>query len=336
MKTTTRVSLLSIALTLCAFCLAPRSARAAQAGDFPPGQFNDGRRYSLKDFEGKVLVLFFYEADCPSCRGSIPERNKVVEQFKSKPVKFIAVGPGDTLTDVRSYVRSTQLKMPVFADTLGVMQHRYGTRISLRNIWQFRIIGPDGRIVGHSMKPEAIEKAVADVKWKYKDGGYDPKLNNIIELLEWNQYAPALAQLKPLTKAGNKALAASATKLWEAVKAEGRKWLEDADKAKTAEEDPVKAFDLYSKVAAAFAGDELAKKAEAALTPLRTDKTVVAELAARKMYDQLTPVMASGNAKKKPQIAGFCHNIATKYANTPTGKKAAALAEELQAAPAAG
>ena len=335
MTAKTHLSLLSGLVALAALGLPPRSAGAAGAADFPPGPFNDGGRYSLKDFEGKVLVLFFYEQDCPSCREKIPQRNQVVEQFKGKPVKFIAIGPGDTLTDVKSYVRSTQLKMPVFADTLGVMQHRYGQQISLRNIYQFRVIGPDGNIVAHSMDPAAIEKALAKVKWKYKDGGYDPKLNNIIELLEWNQYAPALAQLKPLTKSGNKTVAESATKLWEAVKAEGQQWIQEAEKAKTAEENPVKAFDLYSKVANAFAGDDLAKTADAALKPLRADKTVIAELAARKMYDQLNGVMANANPKKKQEIAGFCHKIATQYPQTPTGKKAAALAEQLQSAPAA-
>jgi hypothetical protein len=95
----------------------------------------------------------------------------------------------------------------------------------------------------------------------------------------------------------------------------------------------VKAFDLYSKASAAFTGDDLGKKADAALKPLRSDKTVVAELAARKMYDQLANVMAAANPKKKMELAGFCHSLATKYPNTPTGKKAAALADELQAAP---
>jgi peroxiredoxin len=334
MRNTPRASVLS-ALALAALCLAPGYAPAAEAGDFPPGPFTDGGRYSLADFEGKVLVLFFYEKDCPSCRGLIPERNKVVEQFRGKPVKFIAIGPGDTLTDVKSYVRSTQLKMPVFADTLGLMQHRYGTQISLNNIYQFRIIGPDGKIVGHSMDPAAIEKAVAKVKWKYNDGGYDPKLNNIIDLLEWNQHPQAVTQLKPLTKGPNKAVAESATKLLEAVKAEVQGWLDEAEKAQSAE-DPVKAFDLYSKVAAAFPGDDLGKKADAPLKALRTDKTVVAELAARKAYDQLNNVMANANAKKKREIAGLCHNIATKHPNTPTGKKAAALAEQLQAVASAG
>jgi peroxiredoxin len=334
MTVKSHLPLFSIVLALAALALPPRCVRAAEAADFPPGPFNDGGHYSLKDFEGKVVVLFFYEQDCPKCRGLIPERNKVVEQFKGKPVKFIAIGPGDTLSDVKSYVRSTQLKMPVFADTMGVMQHRYGQQISLRNIYQFRVIGPDGNIVANSMKPADIEKALEKVKWKYKDGGYDPKLNNIIELLEWNQYAPAVAQLKPLMKGPNQTVAASATKLYEAVKAEGQQWMQEAEKAKNAE-DPVKAYDLYSKVSAAFAGDDLAKAADAALKPLRTDKTVLAELSARKMYDQLNSVMANANPKKKQEVAGLCHKIATQYPQTPTGKKAAALADQVQSAPAA-
>src|SRR5688500_5699843 len=64
------------------------------APDFPPGVFNDGQRYSLSDFEGKVVVLFFYEKDCPSCRKKIPERNAIVQQYQGKPVRFFAVAAG--------------------------------------------------------------------------------------------------------------------------------------------------------------------------------------------------------------------------------------------------
>src|SRR3954463_13531883 len=86
-------------------------SRATSAPDFPPGSFNDGGHYKLSDFEGKVVVLFFYEQDCPTCRGLIPKRNEVVDQFKKKPVKFLAVAPGDTLIDTIGYQKSTHLKM---------------------------------------------------------------------------------------------------------------------------------------------------------------------------------------------------------------------------------
>jgi thiol-disulfide isomerase/thioredoxin len=318
---------------LCGLFSAGTSASAAsEAADFPPGAFSDGGKYKLADFEGKVLVLFFYEQGCPTCRGLIPERNKVVDQFKDQPVKFIAVAPGDTLVDAIGYTRSTHLKMPAFSDLFGVMQTRYGFSISLRNIYQFRIIGPKGNIVGMSMEPAAIEKALSDVKWKYKDGGYDKSLNTVIDMLEWNQYEPAVRQLKISTKAGNKTVAESATKLMDAVKAEGKGWLDEA--AKASETDPIKAYDLYKKVSAVFAGDEMAKTADAALKTLAKDKTVVAELAARTMYDQLGTAAARAQMTQKPVFIKQAQAIATKYPDTATGKKAKAFAEDLEKATA--
>src|SRR5688500_486596 len=107
-------------------CLAPGADAAGKVGesaaDFPPGAFSDGGKYSISDFEGKALVLFFYEQDCPKCRGLIPERNKVVEQFKDKPVKFIAVGASAPPAEVASYARGTRLAMPAFADSIGLME----------------------------------------------------------------------------------------------------------------------------------------------------------------------------------------------------------------------
>jgi peroxiredoxin len=314
-------------------CLSPRASAAGQFGeqapDFPPGVFSDGGHYKLADFEGKVLVLFFYEQDCPTCRGLIPERNKVVEQFKDKPVKFIAVGAGDSVPDVMSYVKGTRLVMPSFADNMGVMEHRYGEHLSLQNIYQFRVIGPDGKIVGYRMEPAEIEKAVAGVKWKYKDAGYDPKLSNVLELLEWNQFDRAIPMLKPLTK-GKQPFNQSAAKLYDALKTEAKGWLDEADRAAKAE-DPVKAYDLYAKVSACFAGDDLAKPADAALKALRKTKSVGDELGARALYDQVGVAMSKVAHNRRDDVIGFCQGIARKYPNTPTAKKAADLAKDLEA-----
>jgi hypothetical protein len=31
------------------------------AADFPPGSFTDGHSYSLEDYRGKIVVVFFFE-----------------------------------------------------------------------------------------------------------------------------------------------------------------------------------------------------------------------------------------------------------------------------------
>jgi peroxiredoxin len=313
---------------------AERVQRGAAAPDFPPGSFSDGGHYKMADFEGKVVVLFFYEKDCPTCRGKIPARNKVVDQFKDKPVKFVAVAPGDTFAEAIAYTRETRLKMPSFSDVFGVMQTRYGFQISLHNIYQFVVVGPKGNVVANNidMNPGDIVKALAGVTWKYRDAGYHATLAPIVDLLEWNQYELALARLKPLTKSGNKELAASATKLWDAVKADGKTWLDEA--AKSADADPIKAYDGYKKVSTAFAGDDLGKQADAALKPLAKAKPVADELAARGMFDQMTAALQRAQLAQKPAFVKQAGAIAAKFPETATGKRAKALGEELAAATA--
>src|SRR5207248_1464113 len=119
-----RLALL-VAIAACLTLTLSRSAGAAgvsgTAPDFPPGLFSDGGRYKVGDFKDKVLVLFFYESQCPRCRGTIPDRNKVVEAYRGKPVKFLAISPHNTLAETRQYISGTHLAMPAFADPLGVM-----------------------------------------------------------------------------------------------------------------------------------------------------------------------------------------------------------------------
>src|ERR1043165_5409032 len=75
-----------------------------QAAEFPPGIFSDNNHYTLEDLKGKAVVLFFYENSCPRCRGMVPERNKMVASYKDRPVKFIGIGPHDSLAEVRAYI----------------------------------------------------------------------------------------------------------------------------------------------------------------------------------------------------------------------------------------
>lgn len=161
--------------------LAALSAEGGQFGDtapeFPEGQFSDGKQYHVKDYRGQLLVLFFYEQKCPTCKASIKDRNKVVKQFQGKPVQFIAVGAGDSLSEVQAYVNETHLAMPVFADEHSKMEKAYGFRISLNNIYKFRVIGPQGQIVAYDMKPETIEECLANLSSNQETVETDPVQN---------------------------------------------------------------------------------------------------------------------------------------------------------------
>ena len=345
MKRPRFLALLGLVCVLPAAALAARHKAAAGSGktggdfgevapDFPPGVFSDGGHYDLADYRGKLLVVFFFESECPTCKGMVPKWNKLTAEYKDRPVRFLAIGPHNTLAGVKQYVQETRLAMPVFADNLNVMETLYGQTISLENVRQWRLIGPDGKVVGYEPTEAAIDKALAGVHWKYKDGGYDPKLNGIVDALEWNQYGPAVKGLHAARKASPRSLAASAEKLYGAVHAEGEGWKSKADEL--AATDPVAAFDLYAKVANVFAGDDLAKAVADPMKALRSNKAVVDEMAARQQYAQLYSAVPRARFQQREQVAKFCEQIADKYPGSPTATKAQALSVAIATAPSAG
>lgn len=319
------IAFASVVLVACT--LASAQQERDKPADFPPGLFNDGGRYTLADCEGKAVVLFFYEQNCPSCRNLIPQRSALVQQFKDKPVRFFAVAAGDTLQEAAKYVGSTGLAMPTFADSLSIMERRYGMQISLQNIYQFRFYDGSGRLVSHQWNAESVEKALSGAKWKYKDEHNDPRLAAVVDLLEWNQHALAIPRLRPLLKAPNKQLAENAGKLMEALKAEATQWKEKADAA--VDGDPVTAFDLYTKVQACFAQEDLGKQSAEALKKLKSNKAVVDELAARRLFDQLCAGASRAKADQRAAVADFANGIVKKYPETPTGKRVAEFVKEI-------
>jgi thiol-disulfide isomerase/thioredoxin len=298
-----------------------------EAPDFPPGLFNDGSEYRLADLKGKVIVLWMYESTCPRCRGMIPEQNKIVQALKDRPVKFIAIGASDTAMDVANYGRQTGLAMPIFVDSLGLMEKRYGQKISLNNILQVRVIGVDGKVAGLRMDANEITKAAEKATWKYKGDDYDARLNPALDCFEWGQYSKGAKLLAPLRKNKVKAVADSADKLFNALKEEGKEWKEDADKL--AEDEPVQAHDLYTRIAVVFAGDELGKAVDEPLKKLQSKKAVKDEIAARKAYALALSNMSRMTPAQKRQAAALFQSIAKKFADTPTGDKAAEVAKEL-------
>jgi hypothetical protein len=184
----------------------------------------------------------------------------LVKAYQHKPVKFLAVLANATLTEASAYQIKNRLMMPIYPDSLGLMQKRYGFKISLSNIWQFRVVGPDGKVI--------------------------------------------------------------------VLKEDGDKWKSEADAA--AMDDPVKAYDLFSRVAAVFAGTALGNSAQVPLKKLSVNKKVSSELAARKAFNALKASLTRLTPARKQLAVKHCRDITRKYPNTPTGDQAAELLKELE------
>ena len=234
--------------------------------------------------------------------------------------------------EAAAYARTVNLQSPLFVDTFQAMSAQYGEGdAEAHYVWTYKIIGPDGKVVRSSsaLRIDDVENAISDIKWKYKDDGYDPRLNPAIELLEWNQWEAGMNKLRPLLKTYPKATAESARKLYDEVKKEGEQWKSDAEAV--VESNPVTAYDLYARISNCFAGDELAKGVEQPLKQLKANKAVKDELTARGMWDQLSVAVGRASISDRLRLAGAAEGIAARCPNTPTGERAVLFAKHLRA-----
>lgn len=307
--------------------LAAWDTQAKQAAEFPPGTFSDGKNYSLEELRGRVVVLFFYEQNCPRCAGLIPERNDIVEQYVGQPVTFIAIAAGDTADEARAYLKRTGLDMPIFADKLSLMEKLYGTKISLNNIYQFRVIDPAGNIVGYSMDPQSIDKALAGVKLAYEAQDYHAELADIVTALNMDMHSAAMRELGRYLNSKDEAVKASAEALSAAVVEQAKGWVQQADVL--VETDPLQAGRLYSQASDLFAREEFGKDARTKLKDLMSSPAVKSETAARKSYAKMIRAIDKMKPEQIPELIAYAKSIAEEYPDTPTGKRCADLATKL-------
>jgi hypothetical protein len=311
---------------------APRSAARAAAGsaapDFAPGAWTDNQEHHVSDFRGKILLVFSFDPKYVDSPADVKKKLQTYELFiRDKPVAVLGVIAGHRdIPMAQQLIRPVGVDVPMFFDNISQTSRTFS--YSGYSSVYVRMVDPDGKLNGgYNVSPMEVDAAVKNLKWKYKDNGYDKRLDAVVELFEWNHYEAGMKKLQPQRKSPNKEMAASAEKLYQDVRAEGQQWMEEADGAK--ELDPVKAYDLYVKLAGLFQGDELAKTASAAVGQLKSNKAVQEELAARDMYRRLYAVIPKARYEQRVDVADYCEQIVKKFPNAPTATQAKVLYDSL-------
>ncbi|MCX7766948.1 MAG: TlpA family protein disulfide reductase [Candidatus Sumerlaeia bacterium] len=78
----------------------------------------EGKKVSLKDFAGKIIVLNFWATWCPPCRAEIPDFIELYKQYESQGVVFIGIsldtGSASGNTDVViPFIKKVGINYPV-------------------------------------------------------------------------------------------------------------------------------------------------------------------------------------------------------------------------------
>ncbi len=122
----------------------------------------DGKSVALADLKGSVVIVDFWATWCGPCRQSLPHLNKLYDEKKAAGLKVFAVNLQEEKDEVRKFVDSTKLTVPVLLDTDGATAKNYAAQAIPETV----IIGKDGIVkkvfVGFGPGTEAeMHKTVA-------------------------------------------------------------------------------------------------------------------------------------------------------------------------------
>ncbi|MBT6156280.1 MAG: hypothetical protein HOL01_13025 [Planctomycetaceae bacterium] len=213
-----------------------------------------------------------------------PEMLAVASKFQGKPIAFIAVNSGTPRGSVASYLRQNRVTWPTIVDADRSFETRCGVpTISLKSIWQIRIVSPDGQMTfGNPNDLQATaERALVGAKWNIDPAEIPKLLQPSWAAVEFGNYSAAAVSLKRYLKARKPEDNAAAERLQEYVV---DKLDEQVELAATALKDERNwdAYKAYNSIQITFRGFEVPADIAQNIKTLRKDDAVKLELAALK------------------------------------------------------
>src|SRR6476659_9629757 len=149
--------------------------------------------------KGKGVVLWFFEEQCPKCRGKWPSMYELAKQYTGQPVVFIAVNSGTSPAEVEQYAREVRLTWPIIVDPSRQFEKIWLDQpISLQNIHQLELILPSGR-KGDGRWNDldgSVKAALKGASWKIDPKTIPPIFMPTWQAVELGNYSAAANLLK--------------------------------------------------------------------------------------------------------------------------------------------
>ena len=131
-----------------AFFLFSRSllaATAMTAQEFSGKDIN-GKSHSLKDYQGKFLVLYFWATWCPSCRAEVENVKEIYLREHSDQVKFLSVSLDTDRARLKDFIQKNGIPYPVIFDGRG-WENSIARDYSVIHTPTFFVIAPNQAVI---------------------------------------------------------------------------------------------------------------------------------------------------------------------------------------------
>lgn len=105
-----------------------------------------GRKISLKDLRGKVVLLNFFSIWCSVCEKQASSFDKLDEEIKGKNIVFLHLAVGGREKELLEYKNKFNISVPILIDKNGSVAKAY----KVRGHHETFFINREGRIVGRT------------------------------------------------------------------------------------------------------------------------------------------------------------------------------------------
>ena len=150
-----RAGILALTLALVGVVASTLRDRVVVAGDSAPGfdvTTDTGRKISVDNFGGKVLVLNFWATWCPPCISELPSLNAMAQELKGSGVVVLGVSVDKDEAAYQRFLKKVKLNFETSRNPSGEIPADYGTF----KYPETYIIDTNGKV---------LEKFIADRNW---------------------------------------------------------------------------------------------------------------------------------------------------------------------------
>lgn len=113
----------------------------------------EGKRLSLGDLSGHLVVLNAWGSWCGPCRDEVPVLTRVAHRFAARGVRFVGIDTRDTLRAAAAFERYFKVSYPSFVDADGQVLLRLRGLIPFSGVPSSLIVDPGGQVVARIVGP---------------------------------------------------------------------------------------------------------------------------------------------------------------------------------------
>jgi thiol-disulfide isomerase/thioredoxin len=123
----------------------------------------DGKPISVAGFKGKVVLVDFWATWCGPCRGELPNVIATYKKHHAEGFEIIGVSLDSDRDKLDAFLKQTDgMTWQQYFDGQG-WGNKLAKKYGVDSIPFAVLVGPDGKIIGKSLRGEALENAVAAV-----------------------------------------------------------------------------------------------------------------------------------------------------------------------------